>query len=196
MTSADAYLGRLVSATDDDATWTVAEEVVVLEGVDAALRFASAWGASADPDVRAAAFDLLSCVTLDVTTAAPGLILELAARVTSRDGRYLRWSAAHALQQMGCNLWVEAATALPDASYLDALRRLLEAGPSDAPERRRPRTSPRRSRPPPSRAARPGCRVSARVTTIRAGDTERAVTRGRSHGRGRARGRFTVVLTG
>ncbi|MBB2923716.1 hypothetical protein [Cellulomonas cellasea] len=133
MTSADAYLGRLVSATDDDATWTVAEEVVVLEGVDAALRFASAWGASADPDVRAAAFDLLSCVTLDLTTAAPGLILELAARVTSRDGRYLRWSAAHALQQMGCNLWVEAATALPDASYLDALRRLLEAGPSDAP---------------------------------------------------------------
>ncbi|WP_258725162.1 hypothetical protein [Cellulomonas sp. NS3] len=102
MTSADAYLDRLVSATDDDENWTVVEEAVVMEGVEAALRFATVWGASDVSDVRAAALDLLACVTPDVTTGAPGPVLDQAARVTPLDDRYLRWSAARALHQIGC----------------------------------------------------------------------------------------------
>lgn len=99
--TADAYLDRLTAARDFDTMWTVVTEILVMEGVDAALRWAATWGMSSDCRVRAAALDLLAGVGTDVRTSAPRMIIEHARRVSARDDGELRWSAAHAIGTIG-----------------------------------------------------------------------------------------------
>lgn len=107
MTSAGAYLSRMRSAVDFDALWTVVEEVLVMEGLDATLGLATAWGASNEPEDRSVALDLLAGAARDDATGAVTLVLEQVVRVASRDHEDLRWSAAHALGQVRYNEHVD-----------------------------------------------------------------------------------------
>lgn len=91
----------------DDRT-TASKRVIAAAGGAEALRLATAWGRSSDPDRRGAALDLLIALRdsafdsdVDPDPEIIRMLFEQAGAVTADDDEYLRWRAARALALVG-----------------------------------------------------------------------------------------------